>query len=142
MSSTYIGDAEASELRSIDAKTLATNQSKNFLEWRYGRNPNYQYREFRIENDRVIFRIKKGVRFNEFRIAEAYFDGKYGRELRSLILQEARVQRAQVITWAGFRLPFLSIPLSVGPMITVNKLQTQFDGLSNWQPTLGDMEVF
>ncbi len=143
MSTQYAGDAAARDVRPVKSGTLATHTSKAFLEWRYGRNPNDRYQELHADGNRIIFRIKPGKRFTEMRIVEGFYANKNRGEFFSLIQQEAHAQAAQIITWAGFKLPFISMPFSVGPVITLNTLgEDQRETFKHWRPTLGDMEVF
>jgi GNAT superfamily N-acetyltransferase len=142
-SALYAGEAAAMELPPARPGMLITHTSKAFLAWRYGRNPNERYYELQADTNRIIFRIKPGKRFTEMRIVEGFYTGKQGRSFFSLIQQEAHALGAQVITWAGFKLPFVSIPFSVGPVITLNTLgEDQRELFKHWRPTLGDMEVF
>jgi GNAT superfamily N-acetyltransferase len=142
-STQYVGEAVARELRQVKSGTLATHTSKAFLEWRYASNPNDRYLELYADGNRIIFRIKPGKRFTEMRIVEGFYTGKNSGAFYSLIQQEANAQGAQVITWTGFKLPFVAIPFSVGPMITLNTLGADLTRtFKNWRPTLGDMEVF
>lgn len=139
MSVPYAGEADEQILRATEPEVMATNTSAMFLMWRYGSNPNNEYRELIAGGNRIIFRIKNGKKINEMRIVESFFTGRGGVDFFRLIQREARAQNAHVITWSGFNLPFVSFPLPVGPMVTLNMLGDTF---KNWRPTLGDMEVF
>lgn len=141
--SVYKGEVSDSSWRTIPAGVLATQVSPAFLEWRYGRNPNERYHALQKDGNRIIFRVKQGKRFAEMRIVDGFYSGNHSTSFFGLIQQEAHAWGAHVITWAGLKLPFISIPISVGPMITLNTLgEDQRQTFKHWQPTLGDMEVF
>jgi N-acetylglutamate synthase-like GNAT family acetyltransferase len=140
---TYAGETGTSALRPAPPGVLATATSKTFMEWRYGRNPNEQYQELFVEGSRIIFRIKPGKRFTEMRIVDGFYTGRTGGQFFSRIQQEAHAQGAQLITWAGFKLPFVTMPVQLGPIITLNTFgDNAIDVFKSWKPTLGDMEVF
>jgi GNAT superfamily N-acetyltransferase len=141
--SIYQGESKVDAQRFIHSGTLVTNQSNQFLKWRYGRNPNDRYFKWQAGGNRIIYRIKSGSRFTEMRIVEGFYTGQYGGEMFKLLQQEARWHGAHFITWTGFKLPFPNVPLPVGPLITLNYLNHSLpQPLKNWQPTMGDMEVF
>ncbi|MBL6444769.1 GNAT family N-acetyltransferase [Fulvivirga sp. 29W222] len=127
----------------ISSDFWSTNYSKAFFAWRYGKIPVLDYYLALLDNSYVIFRIKQS---------------KFGLELRILYTFGNNLNLRNIIKYIKKKLSPLFISsreindismnkfaLNVGgPIVTFMPLSDNSHsiGLSNWNPTLGDMEVF
>lgn len=142
---------------------LTTVLSKEYLSWRYGQNPLFDYHYMTDgENYLLIYRFKEHSFFDELRITDFILlnpkaSGISVRKdirkklkalqretcfsLMSISAQEFK-QHHQYLSYLGF-LP----PLDLGPILTVknlnmNELFPNLLKIKNWGFTLGDMELF
>ena len=126
-----------------NSQTISTNESSQFLQWRYLKNPNIPYEYHQDDCGWYIYRTKKSGYMKEMRVVEFFDNQKKSGELIKRLKQDAQAHNVQIITWAGFKIPLRSVSLPVGPVITIKNMQSiQHIDLANWNPTLGDMEVF
>jgi GNAT superfamily N-acetyltransferase len=139
------------ELDAIDTKyigtSLVTHITPAFLQWRYTQNPNISYQTLKVEHngthDTIVYRLKAGRLGLEFRICEQFGEAS-GSIFQKQLVKVARASGARLITSARPLPGLLTIGLNRGPEITIRKLSSLHNSLtfSQWNPTLGDMEVF
>jgi hypothetical protein len=59
------------------------------------------------------------------------------------LMKAATASGALLITYSGSSVDLLSLPLKMGPMVTIRPLSLNNSlSFDFWMPTLGDMEVF
>jgi GNAT superfamily N-acetyltransferase len=122
---------------------MITNRSMEFMDWRYGQNPNFNYFQVEHENGKGIYRLKPNRFALEFRIVELFWDRKNRKDFGQFIVQVAKASGANVITFAGEAFPLSSFQLSIGPMVTTRQLNGHNSlTFGFWKPSMGDMEVF
>jgi N-acetylglutamate synthase-like GNAT family acetyltransferase len=130
---------------------LRTHYSNKFLQWRYGNNPNVNYYTFYDDSAdcsyQVIFRLKPFRGQVEFRICDVFLinnlmEGKMVKHLRKVVKESG----AFLVTGCDLNLEkyFWAPSLKLGPIITIRPLSMIENHLSfpNWQPSIGDLEVF
>lgn len=128
---------------------LATSVSEEYLNWRYGTNPNIRYYAFSDRADSptylTIFRLKPFRWGTEFRICDTFSqDNGFDHMYRNHLLEVIRSSGATVVTsTAGMKI-FPTIPVRISPEITIRPLSFDYDFLNFnfWKPSLGDLEVF
>lgn len=135
-----------SALSGSESPNLRTNLSIRYLRWRYIQCPNIPY--FIAHDDAadwfVFFRLKSTRLGTEFRICETVMSSSVNPGL-------VRLKMKQVISLSGAN--FVSagvsafgktkVALPVGPVVTVNEIRDDLRlNFENWQPNLGDLEVF
>lgn len=131
-------------------KFLSTQISADYLNWRYGRNPNVNYNlllDRQSQSYLVVFRLKKHSWGTEFRICDVFINDHSKLNMVKEQVQVAiKDSGARIVTGSGHLLSeLLWIPkFNLGPQITTLYLSSQRNYLSanNWQPSVGDMEVF
>lgn len=129
---------------------------KRYLQWRYNDCPIVKYGAV-IEPGKfgIVFRLKKLNRFIELRICEIWTEQENTnsfaeKSLKKLIsdIKPAIVTCALSPLYAGGKkkLPGLWGPFKKGPIITLRPLAMEklnnFEGYSNWRPSMGSMELF
>lgn len=139
-----------------NASRLHTPLDHRFLTWRYQKCPVATYGGV-IENGSFgfIFRIKKVSRFFELRICEAWTETDQGHQQASKVFRRlVRELRPALISCGSSplyhsgskKIARLFGPFARGPVITIRPLHLknteEFQGFSNWAPSLGSMELF
>lgn len=128
--------------------SLTTNYSASYIQWRYGTNPNAEYRAlFADDSYLVIFRLKQSKAGKELRVTDLFCDSRARREVALKLRRVARASGAVVITMTSDINPFRLHPTAkIGPQVTVRNLTLEdFENSINftrWRPALGDLELF
>lgn len=132
--------------KSNQTGSLTTAYSKEFMEWRYHLNPNIKYHVLSSESWDffAIFRIKAFRFGKELRICEILAGKETSiSQVAESLNRCARFFGAKLVSFAGVELPLRKLHLKVGPVVTVNQLRLDKSvTFENWNPTLGDMELF
>lgn len=135
----------------IEKGKLFTPKSVKFLKWRYLENPLQEYLVSYDEDFFCAVYIKTHRYFKELRISEAIFISKEGsKKLKKFINIVAANNSTYIISTAKGEnnLFTFSYKGNLGPMLTIRKLNCKnkvldnFKVLSNWNYSLGDLELF
>jgi len=137
------------DLEKATSMKLRTEWTQQFLEWRYGNNPNIGYYVVKDNNDPptylTIFRLKPHRFGTEFRICDSYLASNVDlRQYHKHHLDAVKSSGANLIS-SSDNLRFLSsLLIPIGPSITTHALSFDYNYLNFklWKPSLGDMEVF
>jgi hypothetical protein len=96
----------------------------------------------------LIYRLKKSRAGTEFRIADWFGNvTAMSREMHGLLHAEARKCGAAYITFSGAAHGFSGgFKVDKGPIVTIRDIQfskmNDLTGFKNWEPSLGDLELF
>lgn len=118
---------------------VVTSRTAEYFRWRYGKNPNVPYQLVSGEGFAYVFRLKQHRWGLEFRICDSFMlTGAETRAKKALAIA-ARQSGAKVITGSNSAASF-----PVGPLLTWYPLSNRAKDLplSEWKPSLGDIEVF
>lgn len=134
------------------AGKLFTPKSREFLEWRYEKNPLQKYEVLATEDFYIASYIKKRKNIREFRVSECIYrnESLVYSDLNKALKRLARKLGAHVISFAPGILPLKGLMLkgSYGPILTVRELnlaENEYSGLleiENWNNSIGDLELF
>lgn len=137
------------ELIHDDATRLTTSVTEQFLNWRYGANPNINYYSFSDHPDKptylTIFRLKPNRLGIEFRVCDTFQHQDVNkRAYKKHLLHVIHASGARLVSSAMNKSLLPTLSLSVGPEITTYPLSFDHNFLTFnfWKPSLGDMEVF
>ena len=127
--------------------TWHTHYSIDYLKWRYLEIPIIPYYAHKSEKACIIFRLKDGSLGQELRICDTFGEVKEVKKLIKDIYQKCTFDYMSIEGFKDLKLPgFLKLTKSIGPDVTIRPLAqkelSDFEGFSNWQPSLGDLEVF
>ncbi|MCG9970419.1 GNAT family N-acetyltransferase [Christiangramia crocea] len=131
---------------------LFTPKSREFLCWRYERNPLQKYEVLATEDFYIASYIKKRRKIREFRVSECIYrkDKVVSSGLNKAIKKLARKLGAHMISFAPDILPLKGLMLKggYGPILTVRELnlkESEYSRLleiENWNNSIGDLELF
>ena len=136
---------------------LTTTHNARSLTWRYKDVPVARYYACGVTSGDhllglVFYRLKPIKRLIELRVTDVFAsDSTVYKELKQQLKIKARQHRADLITVSGLGnsreiLPgWMTFLISSGPVITVKEVAQKVDrqmGFVEWQPSLGDMELF
>ncbi|MCM8570480.1 GNAT family N-acetyltransferase [Gramella jeungdoensis] len=131
---------------------LFTPKSREFLEWRYEKNPLRKYDVLATDDFYIASYIKKRKAIREFRISECIYRNEtlVHSDLNKVLKRLAQRLGAHVISFAPEILPLdgLLIKGGYGPILTVrelNLMEPEFSCLleiRNWNNSIGDLELF
>lgn len=139
------------------ASCIITCHSVETLIWRYRTVPIVKYFATYIENEGLqaacFYRIKVSRSGKELRVTDIFTQSfKYLDELAQLLYRAAERNHVDFLTIGPFQgnemfRGLLSLKTNhFGPIVTIKKfdqmLTLEFDGFQNWQPSLGDLELF
>ena len=152
----------ASGISNADERRFATLRSAEYLRWRYGAIPGFQYHAL-AEFDQgagalVIFRYKEQGPLVELRVCDLLLGSsprsqRIGRGLLSRLRRESGADYISAMGGPGsaegrvlLRSGFLPAP-RLGPILTVRPLDESRKGpdplsLGNWRLSIGDLELF
>ncbi|MGQ2106383.1 GNAT family N-acetyltransferase [Ornithobacterium rhinotracheale] len=139
---------EQANVKKIAENRLFTPVNKEYLEWRYLKNPFVKYNCIYNSDYFVACYVKKHSKFNELRISEIIYSDKNAfSQIKKFIKSLAQKNKCRVITTAQERLSLLSKKLNIGPIMVCNNLTHKLDNeyvldLKNWNYELGDLELF
>jgi len=120
------------------------------LRWRYEKNPLQSYEVIAGKGYYLAAYIKKRGRFKEFRIAEYIYDQNIlnKKELKKIIKKIISKFNCHLISFSPNLLDLNAKKGNLGPMLTFNALNLSDDDhefylkISNWNNSLGDLELF
>ncbi len=129
---------------------IFTPKSIAYLNWRYESNPLQVYEIINETDSYALYYIKKHNRLLEMRIVEfSALNNSISSHLKKRIHKRARVEKVHIITYAGDRKLFrFAISGDFGPILTLRnlnyeqKLFSDLLNMSNWNYSLGDLELF
>lgn len=127
-----------------------TPKTLEYLYWRYERNPLQKYQVFADEDLYLAGYLKKHKKFAELRITEHIFVNKKGlNKAKRFVKEWSKEFRCPVISFAPhFTMSPFVFSGHFGPILTFRNLnlddnsQHKLMDLSNWEYTLGDLELF
>ena len=138
----------------LSDKVFHTPLSNEFIQWRYSECPVVKYGGVTGEDYGFIFRLKPVRQFMEMRICEVWCNNERNlKELDYEINQCIKKLKPLMVTCAESPLlngrksvKGLWGPFKKGPVTTIRPLMitdmNSFSGFSNWQPSLGSLELF
>lgn len=136
----------------VSGHVIASNYSKAYLHWRYCRVPVAQYHGVLLENDRngelLIYRLKESKMGKELRVTDLFSSlPEISPTAMKLLHKRASIAGATHLTFSGIGSQVHGgLMLNKGPRVTIRDIQFPgFSGLDkfhNWQPSLGDLELF
>ena len=137
------------QLNCLEPSFIKTSISEQFLQWRYGTNPNIRYYSFSDKQESptylLIFRLKAGRLGVEFRICDIFqTNSTHKNDFKKHLLQVIHDSGARIVSSATNTNLLPTLVGSVGPEITTLPLSFDHNFLTFnfWKPSLGDMEVF
>ncbi len=124
-----------------------TNFNLAYLNWRYAAIPNIPYYGHYNEKAAVIFRLKSGALGVEFRVCDVFGEETAVKNLLSELYYNCEFDYMSINGFSPIKLPgILKKNLPLGPDVTIRTLAqedlNEFKKFNNWQPGLGDLEVF
>jgi len=129
-------------------KKFFTPKSKEYIIWRYQTNPLQQYQIFSNDDIFMAYYVKKHTYFKELRVAELLQrDSKSLDQIRKILAAEARKNKCLIISNSQ-KVFKISKTGKWGPELTVHPLKNNaiFEkkilNSQNWNPTIGDLELF
>ena len=130
-------------------KKLFTPKSREYLQWRYQKNPMQSYNIVATPDFYIAYYVKKHRFFKELRVAELIHPAHNKlKKIKQILLSEAFKNRCTIITLADQNLFKLQLYGNFGPVLTFKDL-TQNNHLwqiarqiDNWHYSLGDLELF
>ena len=137
--------------KTLEAKSgLFTPKSAEMLRWRYEENPLQSYEVIAGKGYYLAAYIKKRGRFKEFRISEYIYDQNLldKKELNKIIKKIISKFSCHLISFSPSLLDLNAKKGNLGPMLTFNALnmsnkENDFTlKISNWNNSLGDLELF
>ena len=135
----------------LEAKSgLFTPKSAEMLKWRYEENPLQSYEVIAGKGYYLAAYIKKRGRFREFRISEYVYDQNVPnkKEVKKIIKKIISKFSCHLISFSPSLLDLNAKKGNLGPMLTFNALnmsdkENEFSlKISNWNNSLGDLELF
>jgi hypothetical protein len=132
------------------ANKFFTPKSPNYLNWRYRNNPVINY-IIHCEHDIYLAAyLRPRNYFMELRVSELIYQGdtktiadKVKCVLNSLI-STSKITLVSFSPYTADIIPGISFVLPIGPVLTLKNLNMQvpFENLSDWNISLGDLELF
>lgn len=136
---------------------ISTQQSVEFLKWRYAHVKVVDYFAAGFETDGqlralALYRIKPGKVGNELRITDIFVESaKYRLEVATLMANRVKLHNAEYMTvsathkWIFGGLLSLQA-LKIGPVVTIREVMDapmkKLQNFQEWSPSLGDLELF
>ena len=120
------------------------------LRWRYEENPLQSYEVLADNGYYLAAYVKKRGSFKEFRVAEYIYDEKLlsKKELKRIIDRLVSNFSCQMVSFSPNLLKMSGKKGHFGPVLTLNTLNVEdiqneeFLKLTNWNNSLGDLELF
>jgi len=131
------------------ANKIFTPKSFDYLKWRYQNNPLQDYTIVSRPDCYIAMYIKKHKFFNELRVVEVLgITSKNKKEVQKIISSFASENKCWIITVADKNLFKIRLYGKFGPMLTFKALtndisfKNKAQSITNWQYSLGDLELF
>lgn len=129
---------------------LFTPKSAEMLRWRYEENPLQSYEVLADNGYYLAAYVKKRGSFKEFRVAEYIYDEKLlsKKELKRIIDRLVSNFSCQMVSFSPNLLKMSGKKGHFGPVLTLNTLNVEdiqneeFLKITNWNNSLGDLELF
>lgn len=124
-----------------------TAYSRNYLKWRYADIPIIPYYAHYNEKACCIFRLKAGGLGVELRICDIFGDKKAIEAVLKQVYHKCSFDYMSINGFSDVKLPgIFKRKLNIGPDVTIRTLAQkdlkEFRQFNQWQPALGDLEVF
>lgn len=138
---------------SINKNKLTTLPNRDFLAWRYEKNPLQDYLVISNQNFYLAAYVKDHKKFTEFRVSELIYDVRNKavlKEVKANVKKYSRLYNTNFISLSPkISLGrFIKISGGFGPVLTLKPLVLKdeeiesFLKINNWDYSLGDLELF